>query len=594
MLKRFRVVNFRSIQDSTWIEVHDNTCLVGVNESGKTNLLLALWKMNPANDEPIVPLIDYPRKKFVDYEETSGNEIFITADFIFAETQVEPLTKMLSCGVEELTAITISRKYSGNYSIKFPNSKEALEITDEVFDEVFKLIPKFVYYSDYGNLDAEIYLPHVIQNLERTDLGEKERAKVRSLKVLFDFVKLKPNEILELGQEQRFNAHQQNPTNQQVELERENKKRREILLQSASNKLTQDFKEWWKQGNYRFRFQADGNHFRIWVSDELRQEEVELEGRSRGLQWFFSFFLVFLVESKNTHANCILLLDEPGISLHPLAQIDLIKFFTSLSQNNQLIYTTHSPFLVSSENLANVKAVFIDDKGLSSVSSDLRKNEKIAEKSIYPIHAAIGLTISDTLLLGCQVVLVEGTSDQIYFQIIKNYLLSKGKYRNNKEMVFIPTGGVRGMSTVINILTGRENQLPFVILDADKPAKEKEKNLKKDLYRDDQDRIISVGNILDTGQECEVEDLFPIEELAKVFSKRYRGKETEDFEYLVNNEKPIITQMENFARHNNYNLELGWKVELAGDFQKNFGRISDKITKEIENYWESLFEKLTS
>ncbi|MBK6991057.1 MAG: ATP-binding protein [Chitinophagaceae bacterium] len=216
-------------------------------------------------------------------------------------------------------------------------------------------------------------------------------------------------------------------TDVEIEIERTKKKEREILLQSASTKLTREFKEWWKQGNYRFRFQADGNHFRIWVSDELRPEEVELESRSKGLQWFFSFFLVFLVESKDTHSNCVLLLDEPGVSLHPVAQFDLIKFFNSLAEQNQIAYTTHSPFLVNPDNLANVKAVFVDEEGTSTVSSDLRKNSKVAHSSIYPVHAAIGLTISETLLLGCQPVLVEGQSDQIYLQAIKNHLSGLGK-----------------------------------------------------------------------------------------------------------------------------------------------------------------------
>lgn len=52
-----------------------------------------------------------------------------------------------------------------------------------------------------------------------------------------------------------------------------------------------------------------------------------MEGRSTGLQWFLSFYLVFLVESQDTHSGCILLLDEPGLSLHPLAQRDLSDFF---------------------------------------------------------------------------------------------------------------------------------------------------------------------------------------------------------------------------------------------------------------------------
>jgi len=592
-LLKFRVQNFKSIQDSGWIEVGDCSCLVGINEAGKTNLLLALWKLNPANDEPIIPLSDYPRKKFVDYEETEGEEIFIEAVFEFGEDLTKEIRKHLGNSEELYKQIEISRDFAGNHYVQFlAKELKDVEITDEVHELVVGAMPNFVYYSDYGNLDSEIYLPHVIENFGRKDLGERERAKSRSLKVLFEFVKLKPQEILELGRETYSHPNHGRPNETQIAQEREQKKKREILLQSASNKLTEDFKEWWKQGNYRFRFQADGNHFRIWVSDDVRTEEIELEGRSRGLQWFFSFFLVFLVESKDSHSNCILLLDEPGISLHPIAQFDLIQFFNSLAKENQLLYTTHSPFLVNPDNLADVKAVFVDEKGLSSVSADLRKNDKVAEKSIYPVHAAIGLTVSDTLFLGCQPILVEGPSDQIYLQLVKNTLLSKGKYKNNKEMVFIPTGGVKGMSTVISIVTGRDNSLPFVVLDADTPGKEKEKSLKKGNYKDEPKKIIMVSDILGEG-EFEVEDLFPIEELAKVFSKKFRGNSTDDFEYLFDKSKPIINQMEDFAKQNSYALDLGWKVELARDFQRIFPRIIDKIDEDVLANWKKLFDIFT-
>lgn len=600
-LVRFRVQNFKSIHDSGWVEVDDCTCLVGINEAGKTNLLLALWKLNPANQEPIMPLSDYPRKKFADYESTDGKEVFITAIFKFGESITREIRKHLGNSEESYENIQIARNFAGDYIIKFLDERlQSIEITEEVQALILESMPKFVYYSDYGNLDSEIYLPHVIENFKRNDLGERERAKSRSLKVLFDFVKLKPTEILELGQETPtiINHNQYNqpinttsPSTETIAEESEKKKKREILLQSASTKLTDDFKAWWKQGNYRFRFQADGNHFRIWVSDTIRTEEIELEGRSRGLQWFFSFFLVFLVESKDTHSNCILLLDEPGISLHPIAQADLMQFFQSLAKENQLLYTTHSPFLVNPDNLAGVKAVFVDEKGLSNVSDDLRKNSKDAKKSIYPIHAAIGLTVSDGLLLGCQPVLVEGISDQIYLQIIKNALLARGSYRNNKEMVFIPTGGVRGMSAVISIVTGRENTLPFVILDADVPGKEKEKSLKKGNYKDSPEKIILISDILGSGA-FEIEDLLPLEELAKVFSKQYRGS-NEDFEYLVQPQYPIIEQMERFASQNSHTLEDGWKVGLAKDFQKIFPRISSKVESNILSNWQQLFDKLT-
>ena len=271
-----------------------------------------------------------------------------------------------------------------------------IKITTECIDIIKDNLPTFVYYSDYGNLDSEIYLPHVIDNFNRTDLGEKERAKARSLKVLFEFVKLSPEQILELGKEAlpirviehttdhygrktKTGEHIEEAKDKDIEEESRNKKERGILLQSASTTLTQDFASWWKQGKYIFDFQADGNHFRIWVSDDKRPERIELEGRSKGLQWFFSFFLVFLVESKDSHSNCILLLDEPGISLHPVAQMDLIAFFNSLANENQLIYTTHSPFLVSTNNLSGVHAMYIGDNGESVVSSDLRANKKISE-----------------------------------------------------------------------------------------------------------------------------------------------------------------------------------------------------------------------
>lgn len=711
-LTKFRVQNFRSIEDSGWIDAENVTCLVGTNESGKTNLLLALWKLNPANGEPIVPLVDYPRKKYHNYSITKGEEIFITAQFELDSLLSEKLSRTTGWHQSLVNEIVVSRKYNGKYEYQFAHNKltsydgkELLTVlenltveftssdlqskedqadidkisgfietekgkinlaknyiqsdiiqiknsfnqfletnykrkvninsffTDNFFNEVIKVIqafeengievtdqcieiikenlPTFVYYSDYGNLDSEIYLPHVMDNFKRTDLGEKERAKARSIKVLFEFVNLSPNQILELGKEAlpervieyttdyngrktKTDEHVEDAKEKDIEDESKKKKEREILLQSASTSLTKDFSEWWKQGKYIFRFQADGNHFRIWVSDDRRPDPIELEGRSKGLQWFFSFFLVFLVESKDSHSNCILLLDEPGISLHPVAQMDLIAFFNSLAKENQLIYTTHSPFLVSTNNLSGVHAMYVGETGESVVSSDLRANKKVSEKSIYPIHAAIGITVSDTLLIGCQPVLVEGVSDQIYLQQIKKYVLAEGRYKNDKEVVFIPTGGVKGMSPVIKILLGREDNLPYVIMDTDKPGKDKIKQLHNGLYAEEQHKVIPVSAFIGDG-EFEIEDLMPQDELARLFAKQYRRVNSEDeFDYLYNKPLPLVSQMEMFAKENGYKLNEGWKVELAKDFQRNFDRIVTRCGDEMKEKWIKIIEKVTS
>ena len=640
-LVKFQVKNFRSIIDSGWVNTFENTCLIGTNESGKTNLLVGLWNLNPASDERIIPLIDYPRKKYVDFAKTKGEEIFISGHFLLNEKSINfvkslfkkeqvlsgrpvvadpasppiPKVSVEFVPANDIAEIIVHRKYNGEYTFEFPKMSEPMKkqvtITREIERQILRIIPKFVYYSDYGNLDSEIYLPHVIANFTRNDLGERERAKTRSLKVLFDFVQLSPEDILRLGKEKNethttIKIDKENPekefgrtyqevkaTDAEIAKEREHKKEREILLQSASTKVAKKFKEWWKQGNYRFRFQADGNHFRIWVSDHQRPEEVELEGRSKGLQWFFSFFLVFLVESRNKHSNCILLLDEPGLSLHPLAQYDLIKFFNSLSAENQLIYTTHSPFLVSLENLANVKAVYVDKEGDSNVSGDLKKNSIVSETSTYPIRAAIGLAVTDTLLIGAQPVLVQAQSDQIYMMIMKNHLCGLGQYKSAKEMIFIPAGGLKGMTAVIAILAEKENEVPYIIVDSNAEGRLKMATLRTTVCKYFPHKVLDVDLHLGKRGEFTMEDFLSYEELARMFSKRYRGK-SDDFDYIVVKERPIVLQMEEFATANGYKLESDWKIQLAMDFKNQFQHIAKRITEDQIKIWTALFTKLTS
>ena len=88
---------------------------------------------------------------------------------------------------------------------------------------------------------------------------------------------MRPEEILELGQEK-------SQTDKEIEETAQKKTEREILLESASSSFSDSFNDWWKQGDYKFSFRADGNYFKIWVSDKLRTEIIELESRSAGLQ----------------------------------------------------------------------------------------------------------------------------------------------------------------------------------------------------------------------------------------------------------------------------------------------------------------------
>lgn len=84
---------------------------------------------------------------------------------------------------------------------------------------------------------------------------------------------------------------------------------------------------------------------------------------ARFVQWFLSFYLIFLVESQEGHKGSMLLLDEPGLSLHPIAQRDLSDFFENLATTNQIAYTTQSPIMVDPDHLDRVKAVYVDEAG---------------------------------------------------------------------------------------------------------------------------------------------------------------------------------------------------------------------------------------
>lgn len=78
--------------------------------------------------------------------------------------------------------------------------------------------------------------------------------------------------------------------------------------------------------------------------------------------------------------------------------------------------------------------------------------------------------------------LVEGESDQVYLSALKNLLISKGKIAPLKELVFIPTGGVKGIKATSAILSEVNEIKPLVLLDGDKPGLKMATELKGDFY----------------------------------------------------------------------------------------------------------------
>ena len=685
-LQKFRATTFRSVDDSGWVEVDGVTALIGINESGKTNLLLPLWKLNPAREGEIQPTSDYPKKMFGDIRNSPGDYCFITVDFETGE-HAAALAAMAGIDEEEAAVVRVSRYFDGLYTVEFPGfsppsvaaaedvrrslselksdteSTRALkqeetlkasitssvdslmsdldedvepeQLTDlaselesvlpvepaktssivprvqqtiedinemrrritrpspgdsqDVIESVLENIPRFVYYSNYGNLDSEIYLPHVVQNLKREDLGAKEAAKARTLRVLFNFVGLKPEEILELGRDLP-ERNELEPTEDDIAEIAEKKRERSILLQSAGTSLTEKFRNWWKQGDYRFEFQADGNHFRIWVSDDRRPEKIELESRSTGLQWFLSFYLVFLVESVGEHKEAVLLLDEPGLSLHPLAQRDLSSFFDGLSKSNSILYTSHSPFLVDADRIDRARKVYIDEDGTTKATANLghRETDEAHAGAAYAVHSALGLTVAESLLIGCQPVIVEGPSDQHYLTAIKSLLIAGGKIAPPRELVFPPAGGAKTAKIVASILTGRDDALPMVLLDGDAPGLRTVADLSAGLYATHKEKILNTDDFVGF-EQSEIEDLFPVKFTAEVMD-RWQRRAEDLFGDVVKEGEPVVPQIEAWADTQKIQLPQHWKVELAKRAKRHALKVGlQGFDEDTLDRWERLF-----
>lgn len=626
-LKKFRVTGFRSVTDSGWIDASDVTALIGENEAGKTNLLLPLWKLNPSGSGEINLLDDMPRSRYAEMRENPGQHDFITCVFELDEVE-RALAEKYAADPGKIETVEVVRDYAGRFSWSFPDAPDfslhdayeqhevvsANDDNDEGEPEVEmgpslsakfrELLPKFVYYSNYGNLDAQIYLPHVVENLKRDDLSGKEAAKARTLRVLFKLVNLSPEEVLELaratGVTERINQNGQRvsvepKTDEQMQADDEQLRTRAALLQSASTKLTRAFKDWWKQGDYRFRLHADGNYFRIWVADDRRPEEIELEGRSTGLQWFLSFFLVFTYESEDTHDNAIVLLDEPGHSLHPLAQRDLSAFFDNLSATHQIVFTTHSPFMIDADRLDRVRKVYVDAEGGTVASSNLAANKgKGADKgagATYAVHSALNLTVAESLLLGCTPVIVEGPSDQHYLSAIKNILIAKGRINPIAELVFPPSGGAKTAKIIAAILMGRDDALPYVLLDGDAAGKQAAKALQDGLYQGAKDLVFTTDAFTEEMANSEIEDILPAQLLIQVLDRLERRADR-DFEDFYEEGKPIVPQVKAWAKSEGFEMAEDWKVQLAlGVKSKLLSNPDKQVDDALLDLWTSVFKK---
>lgn len=196
-------------------------------------------------------------------------------------------------------------------------------------------------------------------------------------------------------------------------------------MNRASAVVTGELKRLWKDRELKIRFNLDGVHLDTLISDPTATYDVEvnLNDRSRGFQWFFAFYVSFAADTKGGKAeNSILLLDEPGLYLHAKSQSDLLKHFED-DFTNQILYSTHSPFMVPTHRLDSVRTVNIADKTGTSVTNDPSGDSR----TLFPLQAALGYDLAQSMFVGPNNLVVEGVTDFWFLTAVSAHLSDAGK-----------------------------------------------------------------------------------------------------------------------------------------------------------------------
>jgi predicted ATP-dependent endonuclease of OLD family len=225
--------------------------------------------------------------------------------------------------------------------------------------------------------------------------------------------------------------------------------------------------------------------------------------------------------------NLILLLDEPGLSLHGKAQGDLLGYFeTEIKGVHQLIYTTHSPFMVDPDHFDRVRIVqdlTIDtDEELPEEKQGTKVTTEVLEAtgdSLFPLQGALGYELYQTLFVGPNSLVVEGVSDLLYLQVMSGVLERKGRTGLTPEWTITPVGGSDKVPTFVALIGAKKQLNVGVLIDYQKKDRQTIENIwKRKLL--DKKKVVTFAEFV-TADEADVEDLFEPDFYLHLVSKEY-------------------------------------------------------------------------
>lgn len=219
------------------------------------------------------------------------------------------------------------------------------------------------------------------------------------------------------------------------------------------NKLADDFNEFYQQETIHFEFEIEGQTFKFYVYTSGMY--MNFSERSNGLRWYFNLFVD--VKAKTTKDRSILfLLDEPGVYLHVNAQKRLIELFEHLCESgNQVVYTTHSPYMINGDNIFNVRAVEKGEDALSKIFRSIHSynlNKETRVETLTPLTKALGMDLKYNIgpNNGKLNVIVEGVTDCMYMTAMMQYF---GIDEESRPYI-IPCVGVDAVHLMVSVMIG--------------------------------------------------------------------------------------------------------------------------------------------
>lgn len=413
----------------------------------------------------------------------------------------------------------------------------------QVVDKTHSWLPTFIYMDDHRIFCGSAQLDQIKARRDRKQLTDGDETIILMMEMAG----------LDLDKEVRKGGEQ-------------NREQRMLDLRDASQTLTREIADRWSQKKYEVEFDADGHHFITWVKDVASGGAlVPLEERSKGFQWFFSFDMTFMYETAGNFENAIILLDEPGLHLHAAAQRDLLNRLKAYSKNNQLIYTTHLPFMIDFKRLDNIYIAEERGKEGTKVHKDWTTADKDAR---FTLQAALGLSWSQSLFVGQYNLVVEGVDDFWLLTTFSTLFEEAGEKGINPELVVTPAGGASKVAYVGTILQGQELHVA-VLLDSDPAGQQAFEQLVHQWILKDK-LVLMLGDVVGA-KPCALEDVFGetyyVAKVNESYAKELAGKSLA-LDAKTAGKKTIVERVEDaFAK--------------SGLPEFNKGRVAKRIMTEL-------------